>query len=514
MRPELPGFRSILLLVGAIAAVTLATPGFARADNQHGPKIDDRVAEAAAMTSSTTPIPVIVFGNQAAKQDPSLRDQVDIGIATAGTVEAGQLDAIAADPNVAFVAPDIAIAPLVRPSRATSPSGLKALYPLVDDALAAWSAGYAGNGIGIAVVDSGVDFGSLGSRLVASTGARNGHDQLGHGTLVAHFAAGNLNGQWVGIAPQANVVDVTVGGARNNGSVYTSDVVGGLMWVLAHKDEFNIRIVNLSLVETMPSSYTASVLDSVVELLWRSGIVVVTAAGNTGPGTEQFAPANDPFAITVGATDSQGTADPSDDTVTPWSSSGLTPDGVLKPDLVAPGRLVTGYLPPGTVLAQEAPAQNWVADRIVAINGTSFSAPQVAGAAADVLQAHPDWTPDQVKADLEGAGRAQAGSTAPALDVSAAVFTQGSPAPANQGVPYSDFGLAQWVSTLLTTQAGLGGMSGQAGWTNLSGQASWTHLSGQAGWTHLSGQASWTGAAAQASWTAYGQASWTGMAWG
>ena len=513
MRPELPGFRSILL-VGAIAAVTLSVPGLALASNQHGPKIDDRVAEAADLASSTTPIRVIVFGNQTATQDPSLHDQVDVGVATAGTVEAGQLDAIAADPNVAFVAPDIPMAPLERPSKATSPGGLQALYPLVDDAPAAWSAGYGGNGIGIAVVDSGVDQGSLGSRLVASVGQRNGRDQLGHGTLVAHFAAGNVNGQYVGIAPQANVVDVTVGGARNDGSVYTSDVVGGLMWVLGHKDQFNIRIVNLSLTETTPSSYTSSVLDSVVELLWRSGIVVVAAAGNAGPGTEQFAPANDPFAITVGATDSQGTADPSDDTMTPWSSSGLTSDGVLKPDLVAPGRLVTGYLPPGTVLAQEAPAQNWVADRIVAINGTSFSAPQVAGAAADVLQAHPSWTPDQVKADLESSGRAQAGSTAPALDVSAAVFTQGSPAPANQGVPYSDFGLAQWVRTALTTQAGWGRMSGQAGWTHASGQASWTHSSGQASWTHASGQASWTHTAGQASWTACGQASWTGMAWG
>jgi serine protease AprX len=507
MRPELFGIRAISIRTGAIAAVAsavaLAAPGAVFAGNQHGPKIDDRVAAAAGMTSSSTAIPVIVFGNSAAKQDPSLHDELDLGFATAGAVTAGQLDAIAADPNVAFVAPDVAIAPLGTPGKGAAPAGLQALYPLVDDAPVAWSAGFSGNGIGIAIVDSGVDNGSLRSRLVVKTGARNGQDQYGHGTLVAHFAAGNVNGHYVGIAPQANVIDVAVGRGRSGG-VYTSDVVAGLLWVLANKNQFNIRVVNLSLTETTPSSYTSSLLDSVVELLWRSGIVVVTAAGNTGPGTEEFAPANDPFAITVGATDSQGTADPSDDTVTPWSSSGPTLDGIVKPDLVAPGRLVPGYLPHGTVLAHQAPRQNWVADEIVAISGTSFSAPQTAGAAADVLQAHPNWTPDQVKAALTGSGRPQAGSTAPALDVGAAVLTQDSPAPANQGISYSDFGLAQWIDALPSSQQ----PTGQAGRNQIMDHASWNAASWnaqdwlQAGWTANA----WT----QAGWN---HASWNDFAW-
>jgi len=448
MRHVLPGIRRIGAPVGAIAAVVgalaLAAPGVALASNRHGPKIDDAVAQAAAMTSTTTPIPVIVFGNQSAGFDPSLRGAVDLGFATAGSVAAGDLDAIASDPNVSYVAPDIAMAPLARPGEriggGTSAGSAQALYPIVDDAQAAWNAGFAGKGIGIAVVDSGVDKGSLGSRLVARTGLRSGVDRLGHGTLVADFAAGDLNGQYMGIAPQASVIDVSVG--RSDGGVYTSDVVAGLLWVLANKDQFNIRVVNLSLAETAPSSYTTSLLDSVVELLWRSGVVVVTAAGNGGPGSENYAPGNDPFAIAVGATDSNGTADPSDDTVAPWSSTGPTLDGIAKPDLVAPGRLVTGYLPPNTLLGQEAPAQNWVANNVVAISGTSFSAAQAAGAAADVLQAHPDWTPDQVKAVLEVSGRPQAGSAAPALDVGAAVFAQGNPAQANQGIPYSTFGVS------------------------------------------------------------------------
>ena len=482
MRPDLCGIGTVGVRAGAVAAVVsalaLAAPGAALAGNQHGPKIDDRVAAAAGMTSSSTAIPVIVFGNSAAGQDPSLHDPFSLGFATAGTITAGQIDAIAADPNVAYVAPDVAMAPLAMPGKAGPPSGLQALYPLVDDAPAAWSAGYTGKGIGIAVIDSGVDNGSLGGRLVARTGSRFGLDLYVHGTLVAHFAAGNVAGQYVGIAPQANIIDVAVGRGLSGG-VYTSDVVAGLLWVLANKDQFNIRVVNLSLTETTPSSYTSSLLDSVVEQLWQSGIVVVAAAGNSGPGTEEFAPANDPFAITVGATDSQGTADPSDDTVTPWSSSGTTLDGIVKPDLVAPGRLVPGYLPFGTALARQAPRQDWVADQIVAISGTSFSAPQAAGAAADVLQAHPDWTPDQVKAVLTGSGRPQAGSTAPALDVDAAVLTRGSPAPANQGVPYSDYGLPQWVNALASSQQS-GGQTEHAGWNAASWNAqSWLH----AGWT-------------------------------
>ena len=522
MRPAPSGTRTLSVRSGAVAAVAsavaLIAPGVALADNQHGPKIDDRVAQAAAMTSSTTAIPVIVFGNQSARLDPSLHSGVDLGLATAGTVPAGQLDAVAADPNVAFVAPDVLMEPCAlagdRGGKALSPASLKALYALVDDAPAAWSAGYAGNGVGIAVIDSGIDDGSLGNRLVLPAGTRHDADRYGHGTLVAHFAAGNLNGQYVGIAPQANVIDVAVG--RRDGSVYTSDLVAGLMWVLANKSQFNIRVVTISLTETTPSSYATSFLDSVVELLWRSGIVVVTAAGNNGPGAEEFAPANDPFAITVGATDSQGTADPSDDTVTPWSSSGLTLDGIPKPDLVAPGRLVPGYLPYATALARQAPRQNWVADRVVEISGTSFSAPQVAGAAADVLQAHPDWTPDQVKTVLESSGRPQAGSLAPALDVGAAVLTQGSPVPANPGVPYAQLGTSPWVNTAL--QIGPSGLRGLLSLPGLHTLAAWSAAGwNAAGWNAAGWNAGGWNAAGwnAAGWNAAGwnAASWNAFGW-
>ncbi len=107
------------------------------------------------------------------------------------------------------------------------------------------------------------------------------------------------------------------------------DVIRGLEFVVDHKADYNIRVVNLSLESSTPSSYKTDPLDAAVEAAWFKGIVVVAAAGNRGSqnGAVSYAPGNDPFVITVGAIDDDGSKADGDDARPSWSSRGMTKDG-------------------------------------------------------------------------------------------------------------------------------------------------------------------------------------------
>jgi serine protease AprX len=277
---------------------------------------------------------------------------------------------------------------------------------------------------------------NLGSRVLLSLGPNRGEDTYGHGGFVIDVAAGHSQDKrYIGIAPGSDIVSIGLGAHP-----YTSNLIGALSLLYYLAPKYKIRVVNLSVSETAPSSYLASALDAVVEKLWQSGIVVVTAAGNRGPGEANFAPGNDPFAITVGATDINGTSSSADDSVTSWSSRGDNGTGIAKPELVAPGRLVTGFMEKGLSLWPYAPFQNIVNDTHVRMSGTSFSAPQVAGAAAILLEQHPKWTPDQVKWALVNTARPLLdGSGASTVDLDAATAFSGTPGSANQGIVPSDF---------------------------------------------------------------------------
>src|ERR671936_531616 len=213
----------------------------------------------------------------------------------------------------------------------------------------------------VAVVDSGVDAGrtDFGGRVIkqvtmTSLVPNSLGDGRGHGTFVAGVLAGSAAG-YVGGAPNAKIVSLDV--MDDTGMALTSDVIAAADWIYRNKDAYGIRVANFSLRGTVPASVRYDPVDKAVEKLWFSGVVVVTAAGNDAvdgqPSNVPFAPANDPFVITVGADDINGTPGTSDDFAAPWSSYGYTNDGFAKPELGAPGRYMVGAVPPDSTLATQ-----------------------------------------------------------------------------------------------------------------------------------------------------------------
>jgi serine protease AprX len=259
----------------------------------------------------------------------------------------------------------------------------------------------------IAIVDTGIDSsraGDFGSRIIARANFSSiepnvSGDPSGHGTMVAGVAAGN-GSMYPGVARNAPLVDVRV--ASSQGEARTSDVVAAVDWMIANKNTYNIRVANFSLVGTSNASFRVDPLDKAVEKLWFNGIVVVAAAGNNGSPSNPVgigSPANDPFVITVGAVDINGTTSISDDTRAPWSAYGPTADGFMKPDVSAPGRWIVAPVPQSSVFVTKK-ANRVVAPGYMWMSGTSFSAPMVAGAAAQILARRPGLSPDQVKGAL------------------------------------------------------------------------------------------------------------------
>ncbi|MCP4425657.1 MAG: S8 family serine peptidase [Chloroflexi bacterium] len=300
-----------------------------------------------------------------------------------------------------------------------------------------WDMGYAGDGIGVVIVDSGVnkmaDFGRRIQKAISFNPNSNTiNDVNGHGTHVAGIVGGNgaaAYGRFTGIAPEVDIYSLKI--SDETGMAYESDLVDAMQWILDYKDRYNLRVVNLSVNSAVESSYHTSPVNAAAEILWFNGIVIVASAGNSGNNPHfnaiNTAPANDPFIITVGASHDKETVDRTDDRVTPFSAYGMTMDGFAKPDIIAPGKNIISLLSGQSSWYAEH-TERVVHEKYFRISGTSMSAPMVTGAAALLLQAEPDLTPDQVKYRLMHSGSGIAGvrqdpNVYPYLDVYAALTT-------------------------------------------------------------------------------------------
>ena len=292
-----------------------------------------------------------------------------------------------------------------------------------------------GTGIGIAVLDSGIDTSHksfLGkddvSRVVVSkdfTGENRTDDPYGHGTHVAATAAGNgrvANGKYLGIAPNAKIINLRVLDSQGRGSV--SALLSALDWLLNNRTAYNIRVANMSLGTLAVSSYQNDPVCQAVRKLVNAGMVVTAAAGNNGKnslGNKVYghihSPGIEPSAITVGAANTFGTDARADDAITTYSSRGPTRgfttdanglkhyDNLIKPDVVAPGnKLVYAEAINNLLVTQHPELDAGVSQndtrRQMYMSGTSMATPCVAGAAALLLQANSKLTPNMVKAIL------------------------------------------------------------------------------------------------------------------
>ncbi len=266
-----------------------------------------------------------------------------------------------------------------------------------------------------------------------------------HGMMTSVVAAGNgslSNGFYRGIAPDANVVLVKL---ARTGRITEQNIQDGLEWILAHREKFNIKIVNISAGGDFEQSYLHDSLSQTVEECVANGLTIVCAVGNAGhlPTHPVFPPASSPSAISVGGLDDKNSIDRAQRGMY-RSSYGPTFDGLQKPEIIAPSIWVPAPILPDTPTAQQAALldvldkakdeelykiikananlapeldaaldhpvhiirqiialklrdENVITRHYKYVDGTSFAAPIVSSVVAQMLEANPNLTPQKIK---------------------------------------------------------------------------------------------------------------------
>jgi serine protease AprX len=371
----------------------------------------------------------------------------------AATLSSKAISSLAAQSAVRTISLDARVHVLGQPDAGK----LRSVYPKAVKADRAWNSNYTGAGVTVALIDTGIaDVPDLAGRVLPVTddltqvtttcqnfsGDPGCGDSYGHGTFIAGIIAGDgssSDGAYTGIAPDANLVSVKIAGP--DGSADVSNVLAAIQWVVSFKDRYGIKVLNLSLGTDGTQSYRTDPFDYAVERAWSAGIAVVVSAGNAGPDPRTISkPADDPFVITVGAVDDEGTPGLGDDALPLFSAHGPTAaDGIQKPDVVAPGAHIASLRAPGSSI--DTNFTNYIDGYYRRGSGTSMAAGVVSGSVALLLQANPSWSPNRIKYALKSTAHNVASTDANAVG-SGEIDVQGALASpyglANQGVAKSN----------------------------------------------------------------------------
>ncbi|HET8647876.1 MAG TPA: S8 family peptidase, partial [Vicinamibacteria bacterium] len=331
-----------------------------------------------------------------------------------------------------------------RPLALAGEPGKPSAVPALVGADQMHAANITGKGVGVAFIDTGL-FDTVGTMTdsqdtfrvrAAYDAVRNLYsldavlDENGHGSHVVsvtassnYSLAGGGSRRYNGVAPDARLIVVKA--FDDNGWGSYANVIRGIDWVVANREEYGIRVLNCSFGAPPRSHYWQDPLNQAIMRAWQAGIVVVASSGNTGPGAQTIrVPGNVPYVITVGAfTDNYTPDNSSDDRLTSFSSAGPTYDRFVKPEVVAPGGHVLGLMDKKSILPRE---HKQYVDRENAkyftMSGTSQSAAVVTGVVALLLQAQPQLTPDDVKCRLLSSAR---GAINPQDQRAYSIFQQG-----------------------------------------------------------------------------------------
>jgi serine protease AprX len=410
-----------LVVAGILAAMTLDATAAQRGAR---PKLDPALWRTADHANSTDQVEVIVRTDASRLSelrsrfeghgDRILDEQAHLGALTV-VMHAGDLRALEADPSVTHLSANAIVE--AHAGRGDSLTHQIAGQRALVDTLGLADAKMSGKGVGVAVLDSGIqpsadlsperfyDF-TQGDQKAAP------YDDYGHGTHVSGLIAGRSSG----IAPSARLIVLKVLDGQGQGTVST--VVRAIEFVIANRDRLRIDILNISLGHAPTEPAMDDPLVQAVERATRAGLIVVASAGNShgqgldiAPYGDITSPGSAPSAITVGALDTHGTTTRADDGVTEYSSRGPTAyDGMQKPDVVAPGANLISNGAVGSLLYGQYPERR-VDDvrgipQLFRLSGTSMAAAVTSGLVALLVEQnrHTSTTPltaNLVKAILQ-----------------------------------------------------------------------------------------------------------------